>query len=234
MHERRSIMFFDPLYVLISLPALIFALYATIKTNSAFSRYSRIASSSGLTGAQAAMRLLAIAGVRGVSIEPVSGVLSDHYDPSARKLRLSTSVFGSRSLAAIGVACHEAGHAIQHAESYKWLSLRTALVPMTSFSTWISYIIITAGFVFSSTPFLIVGALLFSLAVVFSFITLPVEYDATKRAKALMLSAGIVGRDQLAAAGRVLDAAFLTYVAAAVSSLLTFLYYIVRIWARTR
>jgi Zn-dependent membrane protease YugP len=220
--------FFDPMYLVFAVPGLLLALYASYKTKSTFGRFSRVASALGLTGGEAARRLLAHAGVSDVRIEQVQGFLSDHYDPTQRVLRLSPAVYQSNSLAAIGVACHEAGHAIQHARHYAWLGLRTALVPATSVSSWLSYMVILVGFVLSSTPFILLGALIFSAAVLFSIVTLPVEWDASHRAKQLMVNSSIVSRQEAAIAGKVLDAAFLTYVAAAVSSVMTLLYYLMR------
>ncbi|MFH0919199.1 MAG: zinc metallopeptidase [Fibrobacterota bacterium] len=221
-------MFFDPLYLAFALPGLLLALYATFKTKATFAKYAKVNAGSRLTGAAAAERLLSRAGVRNVKIETAQGFLSDHYDPSTRTLRLSPDVFHSTGLSAIGVACHEAGHALQHAQGYRWLSLRTALVPATHVSSWLSYIVITLGFIMASTPFILLGAFIFSAAVVFSIVTLPVEYDATRRAKELMVSSGVVAAREAEQAGEVLNAAFLTYVAAAVSSLLLFAYYLMR------
>ncbi len=219
---------FDPMYLVFALPGLLLALYASFKTKSTFSRFSQVASAMGLTGAEAARRLLAEAGVHEVRIEQVQGFLSDHYDPTRKTLRLSPSVYQSNSLAAIGVACHEAGHAIQHARNFAWLNLRSALVPATSVSSWLSYVVIMIGFVLSSTQFILLGAIIFSAAVVFSIVTLPVEWDASNRAKKLMVGSSIVSHSEAGMAAKVLNAAFLTYVAAAVSSLMTLLYYLMR------
>ncbi|MFP4164299.1 MAG: zinc metallopeptidase [Chitinispirillaceae bacterium] len=221
-------LFFDPVYILFALPGLLLALYASYVTKSTFKKYSRVGSARGITGAEAAYRMLETAGIHNVSIEETGGFLSDHYDPVSRKLRLSPAVSRSHSLASIGVACHEAGHAIQHARGFAPLHLRTALVPATSVSSWLSYIVIMAGFLFSSQQFILWGAILFSAAVLFSIVTLPVEWDASRRAKALMTQTGIVTAGEASYAGKVLNAAFLTYVAAAVSSLLTLLYYLMR------
>jgi uncharacterized protein len=221
-------MFIDPLYLMFALPGLLLALYASFKTKATFARYSRIASSNGMTGAQAAAALLRRAGVGGVRIEQVGGLLSDHYDPISRTLRLSPPVYASNSLAAIGVACHEAGHAIQHGKGFVWMHLRTAMVPATNVSTWLSYALIMLGFLIHSQQWVLFGAIVFSAAVLFSIVTLPVEWDASRRAKQLMVVAGVVPAREAADAGRVLNAAFLTYVAAAVSSLLTLLYYLMR------
>jgi len=220
--------YFDPMYLVFALPGLLLALYASFLTKSTFNKYSQVASSLGMTGAQAAKRMLSQAGVDNVTIEETGGFLSDHYDPMSKKLRLSPSVYRSNSLAAIGVACHEAGHALQHAHGYAPLHLRTALVPATNISSWLSYIVITMGFLFHSQQFILVGAAIFSAAVLFSIITLPVEWDASNRAKLLMVKTGVVTERESLAAGKVLNAAFLTYVASAVSSVLTLLYYLMR------
>lgn len=220
--------YFDPIYIIFAIPGLLLALYASFKTKSTFSKYSKIASANGLTGAEAAYRLLQNAGIDDVSIEEINGFLSDHYDPTAKKLRLSTKVYGSNSMSAIGVACHEAGHAIQHQVGYAMLGLRSALVPATSVSSWLSYIVIILGFMMQSQSFILLGAMIFSATVLFSIITLPVEWDASTRAKKLMVSTGIVPQNQVHYAADVLNAAFLTYVAAAVSSLLTLAYYLMR------
>jgi len=221
-------MFFDPMYLVFAVPGMLLALYASFMTKSTFKKYSEIGSQAGYTGSQAAHRMLVAAGVNDVTIEQVGGFLSDHYDPTNKTLRLSPDVYGSRSLSAIGVACHEAGHAIQHAQGYAWLGMRSAMVPATNISTWLSYIVITLGMVMQSQSFILLGALIFSAAVLFSVVTLPVEWDASRRAKEQMVMGGVVTRAEAADAGRVLNAAFLTYVAAAVSSLLTLAYYLMR------
>ena len=221
-------LFFDPMYLVFALPGLLLALYASFKTKSTFNKYSRIASAQGLTGAEAARRMLSQAGIGNVAIEETQGFLSDHYDPMAKKLRLSPSVYRSNSLSSIGVACHEAGHALQHANGFAPLYIRSALVPATNVSSWLSYIVIMLGFVLHSQQFILFGAILFSAAVLFSIVTLPVEWDASRRAKLLMVKTGVVSEREAVAAGKVLDAAFMTYVAAAVSSVLTLLYYLMR------
>jgi Zn-dependent membrane protease YugP len=221
-------MMFDPLYFLFVGPGMLLAIYATIKVKMTFSKYSKVPSQLGATGAVAARRLLDQQGLRDVAVEPVDGVLSDHYDPTSRTLRLSPDVYGSTSLAAIGVACHEAGHALQHATGYAWLGLRTALVPATQFGSFGSYIFFLIGMFFHSPRLILAGTLLFALVVAFSIVTLPVEWDASVRARRLMVSAGIVSYQEQEDAGRVLNAAFLTYVASAVTALLTLLYYLYR------
>ncbi len=221
-------MVFDPLYFIMLLPALILAGAATVLTKTTFSRYARVQASSGMTGAEAAARMLERQGVADVRIERVQGFLSDHYDPRTRVLRLSPAVYDTPSLSAIGVACHEAGHALQHASRYAPLRLRSALVPAAQFGTQASYVVFVAGLLLQSSTLLWLAILLFGAAFLFALVTLPVEWDASARAKRFMVASGIVAPREQGAAGKVLNAAFLTYVAAAVSSLLTLLYFLVR------
>ncbi len=221
-------MFLDPLYFMMLLPALIIAGIATIVTRSTFNKYSRVRTSSGLTGAEAAQRMLTRQGVTNVRIERVDGFLSDHYDPTSRTLRLSPGVYDSDSLSAIGVACHEAGHALQHAAHYAPLHLRTALVPAINIGTNASYIIFFIGLLMHNPAVLWIAILLFALAFIFTLVTLPVEWNATARAKGFMVSSGIVSLQEQDRAGQVLNAAFLTYVAAAITALMTLLYYLIR------
>lgn len=220
---------FDPVYWLFVGPGMLLALFATIKVKMTFSKYSEVGAASGLTGAQAARFMLERQGVYDVQIEETEGFLSDHYDPGSRTLRLSPGVYQSNSLAAIGVACHEAGHALQHATKYPALGIRSALVPATNIGSWGSYIFFIIGMLMQSPKLILAGVALFSLVVVFSLVTLPVEWNASARAKALMVSTGIVSAGEERDAGRVLNAAFLTYVASAVTALLTLLYYLYRL-----
>lgn len=219
--------YFDPAYLLFALPGLILAMMASFYTKSTFAKYSHVGASSGLTGAQAAKRMLQVAGIYDVKIEQVSGFMSDHYDPSSKTLRLSPDVFNGKSLSSMGVACHEAGHAIQHAKGYVPLKLRSVMVQMTNICSTMSYFVIFLGFVMSK-ELILIGAILFSVAVLFSIITLPVEWDASARAKEMLVTAGIVTPNEARSSGEVLNAAFLTYVAAAVSAILTLLYYLLR------
>ncbi|MBR2439390.1 MAG: zinc metallopeptidase [Lentisphaeria bacterium] len=221
-------MIFDPLFLLFMIPGLIIAGMASMYTHSTFEKYKRFCASSRITGAQAAQRLLSAAGIFDVRIERVGGFLTDHYDPTAKVLRLSPDVFDGFTLSAIGVACHEAGHAIQHATNYGPLGLRSGLVPLTNFASIGSYIVITLGFLVMSREMILLGAILFGVTVLFSIVTLPVEWDASARAKKLMVSCGIVTAKEQEGAAEVLNAAFLTYVASAVSSLLMLLYYLLR------
>ncbi|NLX24472.1 MAG: zinc metallopeptidase [Lentisphaerae bacterium] len=221
--------YFDPLYLIFMIPAMILAGIATAKTKSAFSKYSRIASRTRLTGAQAARRMLDQNGLHDVEIRRARGFLSDHYNPANRTLNLSPDVYDSPSLSAIGVACHEAGHALQHAHGYVPLQIRSSLVPITQFSSYGAYLFILLGMFMQSMPIATAGVWLFAIGFVFALITLPVEWDASTRAKRQMVTDGIVLPSEANDAGKVLDAAFLTYVAAAVSALLTLLYYMMRL-----
>ncbi|MDA3926173.1 MAG: zinc metallopeptidase [Kiritimatiellae bacterium] len=220
--------FIDPMYILMMLPAIIFAGIASFMVKSTFKKYSKVRSSSGMRGAQAAERMMQCNGIYNVRIEQSRGFLSDHYDPTKKVLRLSSEVYNSDSLAAIGVACHEAGHALQHANSYAPLFLRTALVPVTNFSSSMSFYILFAGILFRTPLLMYVGCAMFAVSFLFALVTLPVEWDATARAKQYIVTSGIVSPSQAEDSGKVLNAAFMTYVASAVSALLTLLYYLLR------
>ena len=207
--------------------------YASMSVRGTFARYERVPTRRGLTGAQAAQVMLQRQGVYDFSIEPVQGRLSDHYDPRTRTLRLSEPVYNSTSLSAVGVACHEAGHALQHAQAYPWLTLRSNLVPVTGFASQLSMPIIIGGMILGmASPLgriaMLFGCALLAIAFIFSVVTLPVEWDASARAKTAMVYAGILDRDEVQGAGAVLNAAFLTYLAAAISALITLLYYLMR------
>ena len=220
--------YYYPGFWAFALPGFLLALWASFYTRSTFARYSRVPCSSRLTGAQAAARMLAAEGVRDVSIEQTGGLLSDHYNPLTRTLRLSRDVYGSASLAAIGVACHEAGHALQHADRYAMLGLRSALVPAANIGSNLAYVFLLLGSVMRSSGLILVGAGVFFFALLFALVTLPVEWNASARAKTAMVAAGIVSAQEQRQASAVLNAAFLTYVAAAVSAALTLLYFLVR------
>jgi Zn-dependent membrane protease YugP len=222
-------MYFDPLYLIFMIPALILAGIASAKTKGTFNKYNKIAASSRMTGAQAARQMLARNGLGEVEIHRVRGFLSDHYNPMNRTLNLSPDVYDSQSLSAIGVACHEAGHALQHASGYVPLKFRSAMVPVTQFSSYGAYLFILLGVFMHSAAMAQFGVILFAVGFVFALVTLPVEWDASARAKRQMVADGIVQPSEAQDAGKVLDAAFLTYVAAAVSALLTLLYYMMRL-----
>lgn len=216
--------FFDPTMILI-LIGVILSLAASAKVKSTFSRYSRVRSMTGMTGAEAAERLLRSQGIYDVSVRHVAGSLSDHYDPRTKTVNLSDDVYGSSSVAAIGVAAHECGHAIQHAVGYAPLNFRSALVPIANFGSQISWPLIFIGILAGGfgSPIVQIGILLFSAAVLFQLVTLPVEFNASSRAVRLLDSTGILSGDEVDGTRRVLGAAALTYVAAAAGSILQLL-----------
>ena len=222
--------FFDPLFLILVGPAMLFGLWAQSRVRGAFKKYSRVATMRGMTGAEVARQLLNSQGLYDVTIEETRGTLSDHYDPRSRTLRLSSDVYNGQSIAAAGIAAHEMGHALQHAQGYSALQLRSAIVPAVQFGSWLGPLVFFAGFLLSGvatifTSLAWVGIALFALTTLFTLITLPVEYDASRRAKALLVGDGLLLRNEMAGVNKVLDAAALTYVAAAVSSILTLLYY---------
>ena len=219
---------FDPIYLLFIAPAFLLSLWATFRTRSAFNKYSRVRTLRGLTGAQAARAMLDGAGIDDVQIQPVNGMLTDHYNPLNKTLNLSEGVYASTSIAAVGVACHEAGHAIQHANAYRPLWLRSALVPTANIGSSAGYFVMLIGLFLHSANAVLIGAVLFSAVLLFQIMTLPVEFDASARAKRLVLANGIVLEQERVGMDRVLNAAALTYVAAAVSTLMTLLYFLFR------
>ena len=227
-------LFFDPMYLLIVLlPGMAISGVASLMVRSAFNRYSQVRSIRGYTGAQAAHIMLENAGIHDVEIVQTHGHLSDHYNPQTRTLALSNAVYSSSSVAAIGIACHEAGHAIQHAQKYAALGLRSALVPMAGIGSSLGYIVMVAGLFLQraspmGTTVVGIGVLIFSAVLLFQLVTLPVEFDATARAKRLAVEAGIVYPEERHGMDRVLNAAALTYVAAVISTLLTILYFLIR------
>lgn len=226
--------YFDPTYILIIIAAII-SLIAQWRVNSAFSKYSRVASMSGMTGAQAARMILQSNGINDVSVQRISGKLTDHYNPSTKVLNLSESVYGSTSVAAIGVAAHECGHAIQHARGYFPLSLRTALVPVANIGSQLSWVFIIVGAILSVNQTLItIGIIMFSAAVLFQLVTLPVEFNASARALEQLESNGILYRDEVSQTRKVLSAAALTYVAAAATAILQLLRLIILFGGRDR
>jgi uncharacterized protein len=220
-------MFFDPIYLLFALPGLLLSMWASYRVRVAFDTYSQVGAAHGYTGAQAAQRLLDDAGLQDVGIVETEGYLSDHYDPTSRQLALSSGVYHGRSLASIGVACHEAGHALQHATGYVPLGLRSILVPTAGIGSTVGYMVMAVG-LFLSPWVVLVGAAIFSTVLLFQVVTLPVEFDASARAKQLIVEAGIIEPWEREGVDRVLNAAALTYVAAAVSTLMVLLYYLFR------
>jgi Zn-dependent membrane protease YugP len=220
-------MFFDPMYLLFIAPGLLLALWASYRVRKAFDEFSQVRSEYGHSGAEAAEILLRHAGIHDVRVVPTNGYLSDHYNPLTKELALSEGVYHGRSVAAIGIAAHEMGHALQHASGYAPLWLRSALVPTANLGSSLGYIVMALGLVIS--PYLVlVGAALFSAVLVFQIVTLPVEFNATARAKALVLETGLVRPYEMEGVHRVLSAAALTYVAAVISTLLVMLYYLYR------
>ena len=215
--------YFDPTYILIIIGAVL-CLLASAKVNTTFNHYQRVRSNSGMTGAEVAQRILNSQGIYHVSVEHIRGNLTDHYDPRTKVLRLSDSVYHSTSVAAIGVAAHECGHAIQDEKEYAPLKIRGALVPAANFGSQICWLFIIGGVLFGANSFLInLGILLFSLSVLFQIITLPVEFDASRRAVALLAQTGILGNEELKGTKKVLGAAALTYVASAAAAILSLL-----------
>lgn len=217
--------YFDRTYFLVILGAAI-CLIASARVKSTFNKYNRVSSMSGMTGAQAAERILHSAGIYDVQVRHISGELNDHYDPRNKTLSLSDSTYGSASVAAVGVAAHECGHAIQHQKQYAPLSVRSAIVPLANFGSFAAWPLIVIGlFITSSTGALLIniGILCFSLAVLFQLVTLPVEFNASSRAVRILGETGILGEEELRGTRKVLKAAALTYVAGAASAILQLL-----------
>ncbi len=218
-------MFFDPLYFVFALPALILGLYAQAKVRGAYNRYAQVRTARNVTGAQVARTLLDSFGLHDVGVEETSGFLSDHYDPRHKVLRLSPDVYRSTSVAAAGIAAHEMGHALQDARGYAPLQVRSAMVPAVQFGSFLGPLIFLGGLLLSLPNIAWAGLILFGATVVFSLVTLPVEFDASKRAKSLLVSNGILIGNEIEGVNKVLDAAALTYVAAAIQAISTLLYY---------
>lgn len=210
---------YDSTYILVILAAII-SLIASAKVKSTYAKYSKVLSARGITAEQAAQQILYGAGLSQVPINQVAGNLTDHYDPRSQTLALSQTVFGSSSVAAIGVAAHECGHAIQDAENYAPIRIRNAIVPVVNFGSTLSWPLLLLGLVLSFDPLVLAGIWLFSLVVVFQLVTLPVEFNASRRAMQILEERGILGNEELKGARKVLSAAAMTYVAAAVGSLL--------------
>lgn len=218
-------MFYDPTYILVMIGVVI-CLLASAKMNSTFSKYSRVRSHSGMTGKEAAEALLHREGIYDVRVEYVAGNLTDHYDPRSKVLRLSDATYQQTSVAAIGVAAHECGHAIQHARGYAPLSIRSALVPVANFGSSIAWPLIIIGLIMNSQTsqlFLNLGVIAFSMAVLFQIVTLPVEFNASRRALKILGNTGMLYPDEVRETRKVLTVAALTYVAGAASAILQLL-----------
>lgn len=216
--------YMDPYYILLVIPAFLFGLYAQFRVKSTFKRYSRVHNSRGLTGADAAMQVLRHYGIYNVRIERISGHLTDHFDPRSNVIRLSDSVYSSTSAAAVGVACHEAGHAAQYAQHYKPIKIRNAIIPICNIGSNLGIPLIFIGLIFSTLDWLmLVGIILYAAVAVFQLVTLPVEFNASSRAIQVIDETGLLAGDELTAARKTLRAAAMTYVAALASSLATIL-----------
>lgn len=213
-------MFYWDWTMVLLLPGLLLGMWAQFKVKSAYAKYARIGTGRGLTAEAVSRDLLARDGNSGVAIEPIAGELTDHYDPRANTLSLSQGVYGQSSIAAIGIAAHECGHAMQDHHGYGPLKLRGAIVPVVNIGSNLYFPIFLAGFIFSWEPLITIGIACFALTFVFSLVTLPVEFNASKRAIAMLSQGGYVNEEELRGVKAVLDAAALTYVAAAISSLL--------------
>lgn len=212
--------FMDYWYIVLVLPAIIFSIIAQIKVNSAFNRYKKILSRSGLTGADAARRVMELNGVQGVRIEHVHGKLSDHYDPRTDVIRLSDDVYAGNSVAALGIAAHEAGHACQHHLGYSAIRVRNAILPVANIGSAAAIPLVLIGFIFNFGILINLGIIFFAGVVVFQLVTLPVEINASTRAKQALANSGMLSEEELSGAKKVLHAAAMTYVAALAVSLM--------------
>lgn len=221
-------MIFDPFYLVMIAPALLLSLWASFRVKSNFKKYSRVRSMSGRSGAEVAAAMMRQAGIDNVRIVRSQGMLSDHYNPVTHTLALSESVHDSDSVAAVSVAAHEAGHALQHASHYAPLWIRSMLVPTAGIGSNVGYFMMLIGLFMSSDNLIYLGAALFSLVLLFQIVTLPVEFDASSRAKKVLFESGFIAEPERRGVSAVLNAAALTYVAAAVSTLLTLLYFLLR------
>ncbi|MEM0529887.1 zinc metallopeptidase [Zongyangia sp. HA2173] len=210
---------YDYYYLILVVPALFISLWAQLKVKSTFNRYEQVYARQGITAAQAARRILDQNGLYGVRIEMTGGKLTDHYDPRTNVIRLSQSVYNSPSVAALGVAAHEAGHAVQYGVNYLPIKIRNGLVPITNICSSLSIPLVIIGFIMSARPLVIAGILLFAAVAVFQFVTLPVEFNASRRAIAVLGESGMLDEGELQGAKRVLSAAAMTYVAALLVSL---------------
>lgn len=214
---------FDIYYLILVVPCILLSMWAQHTVNSTFNRYSRVYSRRGMTGAQAAAAVLRQNGVNNVQIEHISGKLSDHFDPSSNVIRLSDSVYSSTSVAAIGVAAHEAGHAVQYAVGYTPMKVRAAIIPLTKFGSTLAWPLIILGLILNFSELMIAGVLLFGTATLFQLVTLPVEINASRRALQTISNAGLLYEDEYPAAKKTLTAAAMTYVAALAVSAAQFL-----------
>lgn len=220
--------YFDPLYFIILAPGLLLAAWAQMKVKLTYAHANQIPSNSGITGRDAAHMILRANGISGVDIEVSQGMLSDHYDPVKKVLRLSPDVYGGHSLSAVGIAAHEVGHAIQDAQRYKPLVIRNGIVPMANIGSNLSWFLMLGGFAMGSLNLIMWGIIAFSLVVIFQLVNLPVEFDASNRARTTLIANGIISPGEEKEVAKVLNAAALTYVAATITAILTLLYYLIR------
>ncbi len=227
-------LFYDYYYIILVVPALIISLIAQVKVKSTFSKMSKIRSVRGITGVQAAQSILTYYGITDVRIERVAGNLSDHYDPRTKVIRLSDSVYGSDSVAAIGVACHEAGHAAQHAENYIPIKIRNTILPVCNVGSTLGLPLAVIGYFLGFEPLVAIGLLLYSFITVFQLVTLPVEFNASRRAVKVIEENGMLYEDEIGSAKKVLVSAALTYVAALLVSIANLLRFILRFSNRRR
>ncbi len=223
---------YDPAYFAIAGVGALLAIGAQVMVKSAYAAASRVGVASGMTGAQAAQAILDHHGVSGVGIEMVQGTLSDHYDPKARVLRLSPDVYSGRSAASVGIAAHEVGHALQHAHGYAPLKIRSGIVPLAAVGGFLSEALLVLGVILNVGNLILIGALLFAGVVFFQLVNLPVEFNASSRARRELLTAGIISSEEDRMVGRVLNAAALTYVAATISAILTLVYFLLKAQSR--
>ncbi len=222
-------LYWDKYYFLLCVPAFIFALIAQAGVKRAYAKYSKMGNPGGITGAEAAQRVLSFYGINNVRIEMISGQLSDHFDPKSNVIRLSQGVYGSRSIAAVGIACHEAGHAAQYAEGYFPIKVRSAVIPLTNFGSSAGILLTILGVILNFEPLISIGLLLYFFIVVFQLVTLPVEFNASRRAVKVANETGMVDHDDLHKVKKMLSAAAMTYVAALAVALAQFLRLFLRV-----
>lgn len=227
-------MFFDPLYIIMMVPTIILVLWAQNRVKGTFRKFREIPNQQRLSGAEVARMILNANGLSGVPVEPVQGELTDHYDPRSRTLRLSEPVYSSRSVAALGIAAHETGHALQHAEGYAPLQFRSALVPVASIGSNLGWIMVLAGILIGFTGLAWLGVAFFAAGTLFALVTLPVEFNASSRAMAQLTSMGIVDRTEYDQNKKVLSAAAWTYIAGFAAALVQLLYYIMLVTGMSR
>lgn len=225
--------YYDYYFFILVIPAMLISLIAQVRVKSAYARYSKRMSSRGITGVHAAQSVLSFYGISDVHIEQVDGQLSDHYDPRIKTIRLSQGVFGSTSLAAIGIACHEAGHAAQHAENYAPISIRNKILPVCNIGSSLGLPLAFAGYFFGFEPLITIGLLLYSLIAVFQIITLPVEFNASRRAIKVIEETHLLDDDEVGGAKSVLTAAAMTYVAALLVAIANILRFVLRFRGRS-